>query len=507
MTEISQALRATALIGLLGLVACVPSQNPADPDEAPDINYEATSLKDSQFVGSIPAIDSEVLSRMAGRFPGCAIGIVANGEVKYVKTYGFADTNPMAPIPFGKAHVSGIGSVSKTLTATAIMRLVELGKVNLNAAIATYFPHQVPTSWNTITVHELLSHRAGLQRDPDSSLPGTLSPLQVDALFGQTHASQHPRYAVWEFLLTTAAVRKAALAGTHHYSNVGYTLLGAIIDWVTNDGTFVSEQRGYERFVWSLVVKAKGSYNQNAALTAVLDHYWRAGDIPYEAKSYNAAWGNFATNWSGWQAASGGWCMRISDLARFMAALGNGEIITPASLAQMRVNNSAVTEDAYGYGLYVANRLGRPCYAHGGVIDGYRCQFSVWPGENLGVVVFANRDAHGVGAIADAVAQLYLDGECVIEYSLQDRARMEQSDYQLWKHNWSGAESALNNWLRLYGTNGTRSRLIQSLSRDSQETRELLALILKDPRQRGRITELFLRAIKRGPVGPYRPRR
>ena len=84
--------------------ACAPIQDPAHPDQCPDVNYSVTAVKDAQQIGSIAAIDVEVTSRMAGKFPGCAIAIVEGDEIVYMKGYGFSHFNvsslPPILVPF-----------------------------------------------------------------------------------------------------------------------------------------------------------------------------------------------------------------------------------------------------------------------------------------------------------------------------------------------------------------------------------------------------------------------
>ncbi len=374
---------ALALAATLAVTACAPKQDPADPDECPDVNYGLTTVRDAKFVSSIPVIDNEVLTRMAGKFPGCAIGIVDHGQVAYLKAYGVADLNgPGAAddVPFTTSTVCGIGSVSKVLTAVAVMRLVELGEVALGAAISTYFPHAVPASWAQVTVENLLSHRGGFARDPNNALPGTITPAQLDMAFGPK-ASQHPRHAIWEFMNTTLGAADVGKIGTYAYSNIGYTILGAIVDSVTASPAFPGGALGYERFVWTLFADRA----QATALTAALDHPWRETDIVGLAQSYSALGVEMNTDYSGWQGPAGGWSMTIGDLSRVLIAIAGNQINGAPSLTAMRTNPGPVGSDDYGLGLFLEDKAGRDAWSHGGLIDGFRTQVMYWPGEEVGV--------------------------------------------------------------------------------------------------------------------------
>jgi CubicO group peptidase (beta-lactamase class C family) len=144
----SPTIRAAATVFGLCVAACAPRQDPFHPDQAPDVNYDLTAIKDQKYLGAIPAIDDFVQAEMLGKFPGCTIGVVHQGQIAYLRAYGIADFriqgNPFDDVPFTRQTVCGIGSVSKVATAIAVMKLAELGHVNLDAAASTYFPHWTP---------------------------------------------------------------------------------------------------------------------------------------------------------------------------------------------------------------------------------------------------------------------------------------------------------------------------------------------------------------------------
>lgn len=499
---------ALALAATLAVTACAPKQDPADADECPDVNYGLTTLRDAKFVSSIPVIDTEVLTRMAGKFPGCAIGIVDHGEVAYLKAYGVADLNgPGAAddVPFTTSTVGGIGSVSKVLTAVAVMRLVEMGELALGAAISTYFPHAVPTSWAHVTVENLLSHRGGFARDPDSALPGTLTPAQLDAAFGPK-ASQHPRYAIWEFLGTSLGAADLGKLGTYAYSNIGYTVLGAIVDTVTASPAFPGGALGYERFVWTLFADRA----QATALTAALDHPWRDGDIVGLAQSYSALGIEMNTNYSGWQSAAGGWSMTIGDLSRVLIAIAGNQINGAASLTAMRSNpGPGIGSDDYGLGLFLEDKAGRDAWSHGGRIDGFRTQVMYWPGEEVGVAVFANADVQGVHGIAEEVGRIWMDqAPAAAPPSRNQQAAMNTPGYQVSRDHFAGAEAVVRPVRRLLGESRTAQWLVDSVGVQGSLGRQLVDTARRTPTDANTASRLFLDLLGvAGRAGPYTPRR
>lgn len=497
---------AAALCAALGVVACAPKQDPLDPDQAPDINYNVTALKDAKHVGSIQVIDDEVLTRMAGTFPGCAIAIVDGGQIAYMKGYGVADfrqkANPFDDDLMSKDTVGGIGSVSKILTSVAVMRLAELGHVDLDAPITNYFPHWTPWEWNFVTVRQLLSHRGGFARDPNPNLAGTIAPATLDNFFG-LHSSQHPRFGLLEFILTDRGVPSIPQIGLYSYSNIGYVILGAIVDWVTTQPAFDDGPHGYEKFVWSLFANA-----QDAAVTTCLDHPWRDGDIPNLAQSYDSSWNELDTAWSGWQSAPGGWSMTIGDLARVLIALDGNQILSPQSLQEMRTNPGPWLPNTanYGLGLFLESKAGRTAYSHGGSIDGFRTQVIVWPNEDVAVAVFANADRNGVGGIAEEVGRIWIEqGPFTPVVSRSERQFMQSATYEVSTRDFAGAERIVKGLLGRYGEQGTESWLVRTVGSQSSLGQSLVDLVQRDPSQLEAASQGFLDVLSRdGFVGPYR---
>ena len=106
------------------------------------------------------SIDRYVTSEMARqRIPGVEIGVYRNGQSVLEKGYGLANVELQAPVQ--RSTLMQSGSVGKQFVATAIMMLVEQGKISLDDSIIKYFP-DAPESWRAIAVKNLLSHTSGL---------------------------------------------------------------------------------------------------------------------------------------------------------------------------------------------------------------------------------------------------------------------------------------------------------------------------------------------------------
>ncbi|MBC7504162.1 MAG: beta-lactamase family protein, partial [Sandarakinorhabdus sp.] len=118
------------------------------------------------------AIDRYVTAEMARqRIPGLAIGVYRRGYPLFLKSYGLANIEWQTPV--GTDTRMQTGSLGKQFVATAILRLAEQGKVDINASITKYFP-EAPASWRPITVANLLSHTSGIgvYDTPENTDPG-----------------------------------------------------------------------------------------------------------------------------------------------------------------------------------------------------------------------------------------------------------------------------------------------------------------------------------------------
>ena len=160
------------------------------------------------------AIDAFVQERMTSlNIPGAALAIMHNGEITYIAGYGTANVSgdPITPqTPFLLA------SLSKSMTAVAVMQLVEAGKVALDDPIQEYLPWFIPET--PITVRQLLNQTSGL--DEGQGYDRNLDPDGTDALAQSIH-----RLATTDLNNTPGAV--------FEYSNSNYDVLGLLVETVS----------------------------------------------------------------------------------------------------------------------------------------------------------------------------------------------------------------------------------------------------------------------------------
>ncbi len=106
-------------------------------------------------------IDSFVLEKISEtKIPGLSLAVIENNEITYARGYGYRDLSKLDAMNPGT--LMGIGSVTKSFTALAILKLVEDGKLSLNDPVDKYVPLRIKSHESPITIHHLLTHSSGI---------------------------------------------------------------------------------------------------------------------------------------------------------------------------------------------------------------------------------------------------------------------------------------------------------------------------------------------------------
>jgi len=132
-------------------------------------------FKKGDFSGAVSVLDSIIRSNLEQqRIPGAAVALVHEGRVIFSQCYGYADTKKKVPITEDTYFMAG--SLTKSFTALAVLKLIEEGKIDLNANIKKYIPdfsiRNLYDGEPLITVNHLLTHTSGLMVDYYAHLTG-----------------------------------------------------------------------------------------------------------------------------------------------------------------------------------------------------------------------------------------------------------------------------------------------------------------------------------------------
>ncbi|MEU5307799.1 serine hydrolase domain-containing protein [Streptomyces sp. NPDC021562] len=312
----------------------------------------------------LPATRRALLHRIAvaqteGRAPSLAAAVVRGGRTVWHGARTSVDGHgPDENVQYR------IGSITKTFTAVLVLRLRDEGLLDLGDPLEKYLPG---TGAGEATIIQLLAHTAGLAAESPGPwwerTPGSLRPELSDVLGEQPLL--HP------------------VGRRHHYSNPGYTLLGALVE----------ELRGapWEQVLRREVLEPLGLDRTSAQPQAPhaggwAVHPWADVMLPEPLEDL------------GRMAPAGQLWSTTGDLARFAVFLtaGDDRVLSAESVREMRVP-AAPAEPAdvldgatYGLGLQIQRRDGRLLVGHSGSLPGFLACLTISVDEDVAAVVLAN---------------------------------------------------------------------------------------------------------------------
>ena len=339
-----------------------------------------TALAQAQSNATAVAVTDYVRAEMQRQhIPGLSLLVVKGGTI--VRAEGFGLANVELQVPVKPETIFQSGSVGKQFTATAVMILVEEGKVGLDDPLIKYFK-DAPASWNDVTVRELLSHTAGFGDYP-------------------TDFDFHKDWTEDEELKLVEGVPLAFPPGTKWaYSNLGYLTLGVLIHRVTGEfyGDFL-QKRIFQRL--------------EMRSTRIISE---ADIIPNRAAGYRLVKGELKNQ--EWVApmlnttADGSLYFSILDLAKWDAALYTEKLLKRPSFDLMwtpvKLKNGKVNKDGYGFGWFIDSRDGHRCIHHDGSWQGFETAIDRYVDDQMTVVVLTNLAGAEPGKISRHVAEMYL---------------------------------------------------------------------------------------------------
>jgi len=286
-----------------------------------------------------------------------AVAINQGGETIYEKAVGLKDIQDGKQVHPDTESRYRIGSITKTFTATLIMKAVEEGKITLDTKLYKYFP-EIPNA-DKITIEHMLRHRSGLNNFTDNGMYVTMMSAAEDKTKLVEMISEIP--------VDFEPDEKFS------YCNTGYILMGFILEELYDRDYFtlvqdeITEPLGLLSMGW--LDKVDVSKNEVKSFMA-LDGDWTAIEQHTPGMIVGAA---------------GAITSSAGDLAKVWHALFNGKIISTASVEKMQEY-----VDNYGFGLYPVPYGGEMGVCHNGGVDGFNSNASYWKKDDLSVVLFVN---------------------------------------------------------------------------------------------------------------------
>jgi serine beta-lactamase-like protein LACTB len=325
--------------------------------------------------------------------PGISAAVASRGRIVFSKGAGFADLDNMV-------HATGltvynIGSVSKAITAVAVMQLLEQGKIGLDDDIRKYVP-TFPDKGSTITIKHLMSHRSGIRhyRPTDfADTPGDENMKPFASL----------QEAIKLFKDDPLLYKPGEYSS---YSSYATNLLQGVIEAATT----MPFEDYMRRHVWEPA----------GMLSTAFDIPERV--VPHRARSYRQANGRTSNTPYGdltYKFAGGGMISTAEDLVRLSVAINHLRLLKPETVATMY---DARLEPVRGYreegppyrmdarrGLIwsVATDNGRTVVSHGGSVKDFRACLVNYPEEDVAAAILYNADGPPTCDEAKAIASFF----------------------------------------------------------------------------------------------------
>jgi len=320
----------------------------------------------------------------ANSVPGISVAVVQNGAPVWSEGFGVADLENYSPATSSTLY--RLGSISKPITAVAVLQLWQQGKLDLDAPVQKYCS-AFPRKESPITTRQLLGHLGGIRHYSDDGK-------------GDVPEDSARHFASMEDSLQLFAKDPlVAPPGTKfNYSTYGYTLVGCVLEGASSE-KYVDYVRE------NVFVPAEMNSARPDDFFAIVQHRTR-----WYHRDKSGAVRNAGVLDSSYKIPGGGLISSADDMARFAAAILNGKLVKPSTRDVMwtvqHTSDGKPTGYALGWG--VDDKLGLRRISHGGGQQGTSTYLALAPERRAAVVVLANMDNLDVGALADEMLKIVL---------------------------------------------------------------------------------------------------
>ena len=366
-----------AAIGVLGQSVLVSAQSPS--------RDEALTAFSRQLRADVAADD----------VGGIVAGVMVDGDLVWAQAFGWADRD--AHTPMSTASISRTGSISKSVTAVLMMRLLDEGVIGLDEPVERYLPvfasvKDRRVDAQLVTFRHLASHTAGLIREPQ----------WPDAVVGPIE--------LWDKRIVESLPLTAydtVPGARYQYSNIGFGTLGLALAKAAG--------RPFMEMVRTEVLEPLGMTGSEFVVAGgKLEARLAAGYVIGQDGSINGGQPAREHAGRGYKVPNGGVYSTVADLGRFMGAMSGvpGLRILSEESRQEALSIQTPENPNRGYGLGFSVQIdeqGRKIASHGGSVAGYTAHMAFDPKARIGVVLLRNygRGSTNLGTAAQGlVAQL-----------------------------------------------------------------------------------------------------
>lgn len=342
-------------------------------------------------------IESFIVEKLAeARLPSISVAVVSREGTVYSKSFGLRDVEEL--LPATPTTLYGIGSVTKSFTALAIMQLVEEGKISVDDPVTKYIDLRFKPKFGDVLLHHLLTHSSGIPAL-------AYAEAYIDSLVGvgDTWLPIVRDDDVLVFMDKTVEDWISAKPGERFfYLNEGYVILGKVIEKVSG--------KPYEEYVREKILKPLKMNRSCFTKEEVekLGEWAQPYIINIKERKLNKSKFPFGVS------ADGGLISNVVDLSKYITMYLNkgafdGKRILSEELIEIMIKEhikmpyEGPPDHYYGYGWIIKDFLGHKLVSHSGSVLVHTAYVGFVPSAGVGVTVLANASGYPLSQIGEYI--------------------------------------------------------------------------------------------------------
>ncbi|MBE0594881.1 MAG: beta-lactamase family protein [Gemmatimonadales bacterium] len=314
--------------------------------------------------------------------PGACVLARSRGAIVYQQCFGLAERETeRLNTPETDFRLA---SLTKQFTATAILSLVQAGKLHTRTTLRQLFP-DFPPYGEAVTIHHLLTHTSGL--------------IDYEDLMPEDDTTQIRDAGVLALMMAQDSTYFPP-GSAFRYSNSAYALLAMVVERLSEKsfGTYLSE-----------------TIFEPLGMAGTVAHEEELTEVPNRAYGYSrqddGSWRRTDQSTTSAVLGDGGIYTSLTDMNRWLTVVeGRDTLVAPGVFAQA-FHEATLADGAgagYGYGWYLDTYRGLNRYRHSGSTVGFRNEVQRFPDEDLTVLFLSNRNEIDE-SLADAIAEVFLE--------------------------------------------------------------------------------------------------
>ena len=317
-------------------------------------------------------------SMKAQQMPGLSVAVM-HGDFRWARGFGFADVENGVPARADSSY--RMASVTKPMTAVAVLKLADEGKIDLDADVQTYVPY-FPRKAHKVTVRQLLAHQGGISHYRDYAKEGRI----------REPKSTREAIAIFEDFDLVAEPGTA-----YRYTSYGYNLLGAVIEGASG--------KPYAEYMAENVWKPLGMTSTRMDDPRALIPHRVTGYVLEQGKLRRSEYVDISSRFGG-----GGTRSTVEDMLRFIEGLADGKVLQAETreLAWTAMPTRDGRYTSYGLGFGIAQPGGRFAVAHSGSQQETRTDLFLFPRERFAVALASNFENANLDVFGDKLIELFL---------------------------------------------------------------------------------------------------